>query len=431
MNHNLEPTDKKAVAPMAPPAQISASREIAEIEGAIVLARKFPRNEFDALSKILEECKRTKIAEKAMYSYKRGGELITGPSIRLAEICQRYMGNIISGTKEIGQDEHRTWLESYSWDLETNSKTSITFSVPHIRYTRKDGRKPLVDPRDIYDMGANWGARRRRACILASIPGHIIDAAVNTVKKTLAAESKQATKTEKRHNIVARLAKLDVPVQAIEDYLNHAIDICSEDEIVHLHGIANSIEDGAPREDYFNFRKGKSSTVTPEAQRINEALKEEEPPCVEENSPSKSSLTTSQTEKTNTTDADTTAAEEPKSSRSKLTPKTSTGNPENSTPTEKNTAASPSREKKETSKFSEGLKSNSEKPLTYTSELLEELTESELDAPSQKQYPESEQLLIASNKWDDLTLDEDAALEMTSCLHPEFSRFECFGVFQE
>ena len=49
----------------------------------------------------------------------------------------------------------------------------------------------LCDPRDVYEMVANLGARRLRACILAVIPKDIVDAAVEECEKTLAGDTKE------------------------------------------------------------------------------------------------------------------------------------------------------------------------------------------------------------------------------------------------
>ena len=42
-----------------------------------------------------------------------------------------------------------------------------------------------TDPRDIYEMVANQGARRLRACILGIIPGDVVGASVEECQKTL------------------------------------------------------------------------------------------------------------------------------------------------------------------------------------------------------------------------------------------------------
>ncbi len=69
-------------------------------------------------------------------------------------------------------------VEAFAWDVEeANTRQTKVFQVRHWRHTKQGGYK-LTDPRDIYELVANNGARRLRACILGVIPGDVIDAAV-------------------------------------------------------------------------------------------------------------------------------------------------------------------------------------------------------------------------------------------------------------
>src|SRR5690625_3413878 len=165
-------------------AQSSASREMEEVKGQIFMARQFPRNVFQSEQRILDACKRPSLAETAIYSYPRGGTKVEGPSIRLAEVLAQNWGNLAFGVKELEQKEGESVAMAYAWDLETNVRQEKVFTVPHIRYTRS-GIKKLTDPRDIYEMVANNGARRLRACILGIIPGDIVDKAVEECNRTL------------------------------------------------------------------------------------------------------------------------------------------------------------------------------------------------------------------------------------------------------
>ncbi|MDT1904179.1 hypothetical protein FPK34_26285, partial [Acinetobacter baumannii] len=78
----------------------------------------------------------------------------------------------------LSSENGESTVEAFAWDVETNTRQTKVFQVPHIRYTR-NGSKKLTDPRDIYELVANNGARRLRACILGVIPGDVIDDAVN------------------------------------------------------------------------------------------------------------------------------------------------------------------------------------------------------------------------------------------------------------
>jgi ABC-type hemin transport system ATPase subunit len=124
------------------------SREIQEVQAAMVIAQRFPRDERRAMDRILNACTRKTLAETALYSYNRGGQEVTGPSIRLAEVLAQAWGNIQSGVRELEQTDEDSVVEVFAWDLETNTRDAKVFRVPHVRHTQA-GAKKLTDPRDI------------------------------------------------------------------------------------------------------------------------------------------------------------------------------------------------------------------------------------------------------------------------------------------
>ena len=63
---------------------VESSRAIAEAQGKLIMAKKFPRNYTYAYSKAIEACQRKGFAEKAFFSYPRAGQTVTGVTIRFA-----------------------------------------------------------------------------------------------------------------------------------------------------------------------------------------------------------------------------------------------------------------------------------------------------------------------------------------------------------
>jgi len=96
---------------------VEQSRAVQEVQGAIIMAKKFPRNETACFAKIMESCKRKTLAESAMYSYPRGGEKVSGASIRLAETLAKYWGNIQFGIVELSQENGSSEVMAYALDL--------------------------------------------------------------------------------------------------------------------------------------------------------------------------------------------------------------------------------------------------------------------------------------------------------------------------
>jgi hypothetical protein len=231
--------------------QVEQTRAAQEVQASVIMAKKFPRDENAAFERIRKSCMRPFLAEQAIYAYPRGSETVTGPSIRLAETIAQNWGNISFGIKEVSQENGVSLAKAYAWDLETNTINEKEFYVPHKRYTKK-GSYILTDPRDIYELVANNGARRLRACILSVIPGDIAEAAIEECKKTLS--SGKEPLADRVRKLVSAFSEFGISIEHIEKRLNHKLEAIIEPEMVTLRAIYKSLKDGmAKREDFFDF----------------------------------------------------------------------------------------------------------------------------------------------------------------------------------
>lgn len=239
-------------------AQASASREMEEVKGAIFLAKQFPRNVYQAEQRILDNCKRPALAEVAVYQYPRGGTKVTGPSIRLAEVLAQNWGNLSFGVKELEQKNGESIAMAYAWDLETNTRQEKVFTVKHSMKTKK-GMKVLDDPRDIYELVANNGSRRVRACILGIIPGDIVEKAVKACEETLAGNSQGGPLKDRIGKALKGFKdNYRVTQEMIEDRFGYNANSFTEYDYVELVKIATSLRDGMSKADeWFDKDAGK------------------------------------------------------------------------------------------------------------------------------------------------------------------------------
>lgn len=232
---------------------IESSRAVAEAQGKLIIAKNFPRNEYEAYAKAIEACKRKSLAEKAIYSYPRSGSTISGPSIRLAEELARCWGNIDFGIKELSQKDGESEMQAYCWDMETNTMSSQTFVVAHVRDT-KNGKKKLTEQRDIYENNANMAGRRLRARILAVLPPDLVEIAVEECKKTLA-RNNDIPISDRIKKMVVAFEKFGVRVETIEKRLDRKIDTMTVEDISEYIGIYNSLKDGSSSvSDWFDIK---------------------------------------------------------------------------------------------------------------------------------------------------------------------------------
>lgn len=249
-------------------AQATESREIAEVQAAVVMAKRFARDQVQAWDRIMAACKRPTLAEAALYEYSRGGTPITGPTIRLAEAIAQAWGNMQFGIRELDQRNGESTVEAYAWDLETNTRQSKVFQVRHERFSKR-GSYELKDPRDIYELTANQGARRMRACILGVIPGDVVEAAVKQCEETL--KSKADTSPEAMAKMVDAFAAFGVTKDQIEKRIQRRLDSITPAQVIGLRKIYNSLKDGmSSAGDWFEA----SETPAQEApKKGNESLK--------------------------------------------------------------------------------------------------------------------------------------------------------------
>lgn len=230
---------------------IEASRAIAEAQGKLVIAKRFPRNEVTAYAKAMEACQRPSMAARAFYNFPRGGQTVSGPTIRFAEELARCWGNIDYGIKELSQDDGKSEMQAYAWDLETNAQSVQNFTNPHQR-EQKGKMVALTSQRDIYENNANMATRRLRSRILAILPSWFVEDAIDECKKTLAGQNDMPL-IDRVKKMVVQFAKFGVTQDQIERRLKKKIDTMSSDDFADFIGIFNAIKQGESKvSDWFD-----------------------------------------------------------------------------------------------------------------------------------------------------------------------------------
>lgn len=263
--------DNKEVAITESGTKIQESKEIALIQASMIMAKKDRRNENQAFMDIIDACKRISLADQAVYAYPRGGKMVTGASIRLAEVLAQKYGNVRIEISIVKQDEHQTEAVASAMDMQTNYIVSQGFIVPHRRTTKK-GVTKLTDERDIREMVQNIGSRVLRGCILRVIPGDITEAALSQCEKTQA--SSDVPISEQIKKMIMAFDDLGVKVEHLEKRLGHNLDATIPAEIVTLKSIYKSLKDGmADRSDFFDIAGTKNEDAKEQLNDLLEAKK--------------------------------------------------------------------------------------------------------------------------------------------------------------
>lgn len=242
---------------------VEQSRAIAEAQGQLILAKRFPRDLNAAYAELMEACKLPALASVAFYTLPRGKSSVTGPSIRLAEEIARVYGNFQYGHRELSRDDKKSEVEVYAWDMEKNNYSKRQITVMHVLDT-KEGPRKLRDQKDIDDKIANVASKQVRGRILALVPKWLSEAAITACRETLAGKS-EIPVAERVRKMTQAFAKFGVTTKHLEGFLGHSLDAVDTDEIADLTGIFNAIKDGAKIADYFGEVETEANVATAEA----------------------------------------------------------------------------------------------------------------------------------------------------------------------
>ena len=133
----------------------------------------------------------------------------------------------------------------------------MVFSVKHSR-DKRDGPVDLTNQRDIYELTANQGARRVRACILAVVPSYVVDEAIGHCDETMKDSYTEPLEARCKKMLAVFNDKFMVSKKMIEDYFGYAVSALSETDYTKLVSIHNSMRDNmSSREDWFEVKKPK------------------------------------------------------------------------------------------------------------------------------------------------------------------------------
>lgn len=217
----------------------------AEIESQAGMARKFRRShqrfKHEALAIVTLD---QETAAACSYAIPRDGKIISGPSIRLAEVVLACWGNLRAGSRLIAEDPESVTAQGFCHDLETN--TAITVEVRRPIVNRHGSRYSI----DMINVTANAAmAIALRNATFRVVPQVLVEQIRQAAIKTAAGT--ETTLSDRRasaltyftergvsaERVIARLAEFtDKPKAGVEDIDVHDMAI--------LHGFATSLRDG-------------------------------------------------------------------------------------------------------------------------------------------------------------------------------------------
>lgn len=236
--------------PLAPaePQQLDVAQASAaeyarrEIEGAMILAQKFPRNEVDCYQAVMHSCKRFGFADKAVYSFPRGGTTVKGPSINMARELARLWGNIRYGADLVADDHVSRTIRCWAWDLQSNTRPSqdATFK----KLIQRKGRGWVTpDERDLRELSNKHAAIGIRNCLLQLMPPDYVADALAAAEQTIVAGISD-DKDAHTKKVLLAFDSLGIRASELETHLGKPLAQATVDDIAALRKIYASIMDG-------------------------------------------------------------------------------------------------------------------------------------------------------------------------------------------
>lgn len=210
-----------------------------EVEAQLDAAHRYPRS----VSRFLKEaCSLAtvsqEVAESCIYSLPRGGKMITGPSVRLAEICASAYGNLHAGMRVVDVEDANVVGQGVAWDLEKNLR--VTLEVRR-RITNKHGKR--YDD-DMITMTGNAACSIAfRNAVFRVIPRAFVTAIYDKIRAVAVGDAK--TLDARRLQVIERFEKLGVSRERVLLRLEKkGIEDLGLEDLENLIGIGTAIKNG-------------------------------------------------------------------------------------------------------------------------------------------------------------------------------------------
>ncbi len=211
-----------------------------EIDVQVATAKAYPRDLSAVYNKIMTLATMdAETAQECFYVLRRGGSVIEGLSVRMAEIIASAWGNLRVQAETIANDGKKITARAVCYDLETNVAVGKTVDRPIVD---KNGRTYSVDMQVVTGNAAQAIAFRN--AVLAVVPKAMTKKIVQQVKHVAMGEA--LTLETSRQNLVLYFEKLGVSQDMLLEYLQiKKRDEIDADMVFELRGLANAIKEGS------------------------------------------------------------------------------------------------------------------------------------------------------------------------------------------
>lgn len=234
----------------------------ATIEAKHLMAVRFPRDWETVRVKLLQDCKRPGFAEAAIYRKPiGGGKHITGASIRFAEACFRYCGNLDQSTTLVHDDDKRRIVRVTVTDIESNASytTDVIVEKTVERSRPREGARVIgvrtnSRQEQVFIVEATEDelaikqsaqvSKALRSAILRLVPADLVEDATAAIRKTKSVADAKDPEAAKK-SVVDAFAGFGIFPKDLEEYLGGPLASMSSSDIDKLREIYVAIKEKA------------------------------------------------------------------------------------------------------------------------------------------------------------------------------------------
>ena len=214
------------------------------LNSAIDLARAYPRNYEKCVANIKDMIKRdVDLASSCYYSLPQGDSTISGPSIRLAEICAMFWGHLEMKTSFVSNDGRRVVSSGTCWDLENNIRAEIEVSTSIVG-KNKDGKEYIFSNNQQEKIAAAAASKALRNAIFKVIPLYLIDSLYKIALEVVKNPSKIEF-DKLRDRVFNYLPKIELNSETVLQFFDkNSISDITPEELTVIQGICTSVKEG-------------------------------------------------------------------------------------------------------------------------------------------------------------------------------------------
>ena len=211
-----------------------------ELHQQVVLAKQYPREVSSCIKRTQDIATISpEVAASCAYHLTQGGEKITGPSIRFAEILSSQWGNLRTATRTIEIAERRVTVQGICHDLESGNVQMV--EVNRGIWSTKQKRRysdQMIDK----TLGAAHSIARRNA-ILAVIPRALVAPILDHT--AIVAAGSEASLGTRRQAAIEFIEKSGVARERVFGALSvSGIEDLTSQDVQFLRGVVQAVREG-------------------------------------------------------------------------------------------------------------------------------------------------------------------------------------------